>query len=337
MNNIFTHSPKELTTDGFLKWYFIELGENPDLKDKAASFFYELGLCENKTDIINDIHVETQENKTDLTVRYRVNNKETQALFENKTYSTIHSDQLEKYKEQFPGFKYKYMKLGFINYSEDCEARNAKYAVIDVYKLKTALESVPFNNCIVDQYKDFLDSQYIEVLDDIKQNLINNNEYESFKNEHGQAQQYILSELHKSIDGLSPDIKFTYAANRDGSPWVQLDIAKREKAYGDEAEYLFWRIDKRAKGYYLRLNQYSYIDNQFWRQKEKNLGFLKDNVSHLFEEKRLVLGRTSNRGKKESEVVILFFKDNQLSTVSQALPKLSKEINEFYKSTSSWK
>lgn len=335
MNNIFNYAPKELVTDAFLAWCFTEFNDNPLIKSKASNFFYKLGLCHSINDDINDIRVSKQEKNTDLIIRYKVNNITHQALFENKIYSTTHSLQLSRYTQEFPDFIfYKYLKLGYINYSEHLEAKAAGYEIIDAKTLNSALNCICFDNYIADQYINFIQKQFINRHDEIINNLIHKNDYNLF--EDSQAQQFLLSELHKSIYEIIPYTYFKYAANSGGSPWTQLDIAKRDNAYGEESEYLFWRIDKRAKGYYLRLNQYSYIDNKFSEEKIKNLYYLRSKITPLLQNYGLILGKISNRGVYESEIAIMFFEDNILIDIYKKLPELSIKISDLYRSISKW-
>lgn len=334
-NNLFSYAPKELSTDAFLAWQMKALDTSHSRQAEAAALFYELGLCEKSADSISNVEVSRQEKNTDLIIRYSLNGNRTQALFENKIYTSTHSDQLKRYANSFPDIKYlKYLKLGYTNYAERQEASEAGYDLIDVYRLRTALDVISQDNMILNQYREFLDTQFIKIQDQICNELIRDNKHTLF--EDGQAQQHILSELHRAIDGMDPNLYFKHAANSGGTPWTQLDIAKRERAYGDWPEYLFWRIDKRGKGYYLRLNQYSYVGSEHWPQKEANLDILRNRISPLLEEKGLVIGQTSNRGKKESEVVILYFVDNHLTEIMKHLPSLTTEIHEFYSSFRDW-
>ena len=334
MNNIFQYAPKELATDAFLAWYFTELVENTASQGPATSFFYSLGLCKCASDRIHDIHVSRQEKNTDLILRYSVNGKKVQALFENKTYTSTHSGQLERYLSHFGNFDYyKYLKLGYVTFSERKEAEKLGYGVIDVYRLRSALGDRP-SNMIADQYRDYLDTRFIALQHAIRDEMIQDNKYQLLK--HSEAQQHILSTLHEQLDGAIPNLHFKPGANVGGSPWTQLDIAKRNNAYAGAAECLYWRIDMRKKRYYLRLNQYSNIDEHAWPRKEHNLNTLRDYVSKLLVGSGLVLGPVSNRGMKESEVAIIFFADNNLSNVVPLMPSLSKDIYGFYSSFSNW-
>ena len=123
MNNLFHHSPKELTTDGFLTWLMYEVQHD---QSQIVPLFKKLELCSPQAKLINDIEVKRQasskkagtnkDGKVDLIVEYKVDGEEFKALFENKTHTTIHSNQLENYKEMFPDCQYyKYLKLGSVD------------------------------------------------------------------------------------------------------------------------------------------------------------------------------------------------------------------------------
>ena len=199
MNNIFEYSPKELTTDAFLKWIFCELNKD-QYTDSVAQFFFQLGLCENRNSSIRTIHVSLQEQKTDLILRYVENGEEQKVLFENKTRTTIHSEQLQRYKEIFPNCDYyKYLKLAYIFHSERKIASQNGYDVIDVHMIYAALKGLKSNHYLVCQYMEFLSIKFIEPMNRITKDLIRNNEYSLFKD--GQAQQYFLSHL---VCGVRP-------------------------------------------------------------------------------------------------------------------------------------
>ncbi|MEW6078317.1 MAG: hypothetical protein AB1724_10925 [Thermodesulfobacteriota bacterium] len=335
MNNLFECSPKELVTDGFLEWFITELDADPTTRSPISMFFYTLGLCDSSMDSIAIDKISRQEKNTDLIIRYHVNGIKTDALFENKTYTSTHSGQLKRYKDEFPGFKYyKYMKLGYIFYQERKDAAQAGYTVIDVYQLKLALDSVPLNNMLVNQYREFLGARFIDVQNKIFRELVRDNRHSLLEDSHGQAQQYILSELHHDLDSQIPYLNFKYAGNKGGTLWTQLDIARRKDAYGSNSEeLLFWRIDKRGKGYYLRLNQYSEIkDANYWPQKKANLQILRNHIEPLMKSKGLVLDKPNNKGMNESEITILFFEDNHIELIKKHLTDLSIDIYKFYSS-----
>ena len=322
MNNLFSHSPKELTTDGFLAWFILEIKHD---QKALGSFFYNLGLCNDPKSTIDNVSISRQEKNTDLIIRYNVDAIHHQALFENKTHTTIHSNQLSKYKKTFPDFNhYKYLKLARVNYHEQKATKKHGYDVLNAYDLHNALKVLAYDNEIVNQYIQFLKNDFIKIIDEIELSLESENIYSLFSNR--QAQQYLIDSLYEKIDGLNESIRFKSRSNVGGSPWTQLDICKRELAYGKTNEYLFWRIDKRAGNYYLRLNQYANIDSDHKINKMKFLEELRTNIQPLFDKYKLNTSKPSNSGVKESEICILFFKDNTINTIKSILPALTKEI-----------
>lgn len=326
MNNLFSHSPKELTTDGFLAWLILEIKDN---NNEILIFFKCLGLCSEQANKITNVEVSRQEKNTDLIVRYDVDSTSCGVLFENKTYSSIHSDQLRRYKEIFPNFQhYKYLKLARVNYEERKETRKNGYDVIDSRSLLKALNGLSLGSEILTQYKSFLVEQFVEPIEEIELSMVSENKHHLLSNR--QAQQYLIDILYQSVDGINDSIYFKSRSNVGGSAWTQLDIAHKPNAYGNIPEYIFWRIDKKSDDYYLRLNQYAGIDNEYKSKKKENLTKLRDVVEPLFKEYGLTTSSPSNRGVKESEISIIFFKNNSLESVVDSLAPLTKKVIALY-------
>ena len=326
MNNLFSHSPKELTTDGFLAWLILEIKDN---NNEILTFFKRLGLCSEQANEITNVEVSRQEKNTDLIVRYDVDSASYGVLFENKTYSSIHSDQLRRYKEIFPNFQhYKYLKLARVNYEEKKETKKNGYEVIDSRSLLKALNGLSLNSEIITQYKSYLVEQFVEPITEIELSMVPENKHHLLSSR--QAQQHLIDILYQSVDGINDSIYFKSRSNVGGSAWTQLDIVHKLNAYGDIPEYIFWRIDKKSGDYYLRLNQYAGIDNEYKSKKKANLTILRDVVEPLFKEYGLTTSSPSNRGVKESEISIIFFKNNSLKSVVDALVPLTKKVIALY-------
>ncbi|MGX9419169.1 hypothetical protein ACWU4D_17670 [Vibrio sp. WJH972] len=326
MNNLFSHSPKELTTDGFLAWLILEIKDN---NNEILTFFKRLDLCSEQANEITNVEVSRQEKNTDLIVRYDVDSASYGVLFENKTYSSIHSDQLRRYKEIFPNFQhYKYLKLARVNYEEKKETKKNGYEVIDSRSLLKALNGLSLNSEIITQYKSYLVEQFVEPIAEIELSMVPENKHHLLSSR--QAQQHLIDILYQSVDGINDSIYFKSRSNVGGSAWTQLDIAHKLNAYGNIPEYIFWRIDKKSGDYYLRLNQYAGIDNEYKSKKKANLTKLRDVVEPLFKEYGLTTSSPSNRGVKESEISIIFFKDNSLESVVDALAPLTKKVIALY-------
>ncbi len=263
-------------------------------------------------------------------------------MFENKTYSTIHSNQLRKYKKLFPLCdKYIYLKLGLINYEEKSHALREGYEVIDARELYNALIHIRKEHFLIEHYIDYIEKEYVSQQNQIFDEMVKNNEIKvincSDKNK-GQAQQFVLSKLHEILatkHGFEY-LKFRYSSNNGGSPWVQLSIATRPNAYSNMGESIFWRIDRRDKKLYIRLTQYSNVTETSKSIKYANRDILRLKCSSLQSVKSLKLGGTQNKGLKASEILIFFFKENKISTLLSVLPILSEEVVNLYKTTR-WK
>jgi len=341
LNNLFQYSTKELTTDAFLAWLFVGFDTEAKLKGKGADFFCELGLGILSSEAVTCITISRQEKKTDLMLRCEVDGDKREYLFENKTYTTIHSNQLKKYKSSFPkSTEYIYLKLGLINYEESESAKNEEYKVVGVEKLYEAL--LPLGGChfLIDHYIEFIENEYIAQQNHIKLNLISDNKFKVLNTSNvnkGQEQQFFLSSLHQELDtpkfkasGVFKYLKFRYSANKGGFPWVQLTIAKRNKAYGHKGESIFWRIDKRRKNLYLRLTQYSDIEERSKGQKYLNRNTLREEVSRLPSLVYFTEGKVIDHGTKSSEIIIFFFEENNIEQMLKHLPELSSEIVKVY-------
>jgi len=340
LNNLFQYSTKELTTDAFLSWLFTAF--NQELEDWGAIFFHRLGLKVLATDDVSKVSVRLQEQHTDLIVGLEVNGEAASYLFENKTYSSIHSDQLVRYKDAFSSCTgYLYLKLGVINYQERIRAEEDGYTVIGAKTLHQALLPLRNAHFLIAHYLDFLENEYIAQQDHIATTMITDNCFRvlnySGKNK-GQEQQAILSALHKS---LATDYQFEYLrfrsqANNNGYPWVQLTITKRGNAYKNVGESLFWRIDRRSKKTYLRLTQYAKVGAASKAAKHKNRDLLRQQVQSLPALQPLTQGKIQNGGTFASEIVIFFFEDNSLNKLMKALPELSDQVAKLYTSNQSW-
>lgn len=331
MNNIFDYAPKELVMDAFFAWIFKELN-TPKLSKHKLHFLESLHL--DGFNVNSEItQIERQKCNTDLLIT--IENKI--ILFENKTTSTIHSNQLANYKKALPNcHKYIYMKLGFIDYKEQQQASANGYIIVSIENIIRALE--PLKQCcqIVNQYYEFLETRYIKKSQDIC-NAIKKNDETIYR--HSDAQRIFLSDLYeklysKNLYAKNKDtLTFRYSANKGGTPWTQLGIAHKDKQYGDTKESIFWRIDKKKKdGYYIRLTQYANIEKTYKKEKKDRLNKLRECFEELVKKKSsLKSSKVSNEGLKSSEIGIFYFKNNEYDKLFKALVDLSIEFVEKYK------
>lgn len=337
MNNLFKYATKELATDAFLAWLFTEFKDNEKLKSQASYFFRKLLLLPaNEDSQITDIKVELQKNKIDLLLIIITNQKEYKVLFENKTRTTIHSNQLNKNKENQPDcWQYIYLKLSYIFFDEKKQAEEAGYKVLSGNDLLEAIEPLKSAHQFIEHYYYFLKTEYTDFNKSLNEKFYHHNKFDLFK--YREAQQMFISDLHESLYGLD-NLKFLSESNNGGSPWTQLYFCKRLKAYGDADEIIFWRLDKKAnENYYVRLNQYcEQVAPQYIENKKEVLSKLRKIASDLANKyPDLICGEVTDRGVYESEIIIFFFNEknkkiNEIQTLKNILPYFSKEFQKAY-------
>ena len=119
----------------------------------------------------------------------------------------------------------------------------------------------------------------------------------------------------------------------NGTPWTQLDICRREGYYEGKNETLFWRVDSRAGRTYLRVNQYAAIpmdQHEIVADKKRRLRALRELAYNISADYDLKPGKLSNKGVRESEVIIFFFDENPYGLLKGLLPELTKRLQSQY-------
>lgn len=324
MNNLFAYAPKELSTDAFLKWLFIECVENKAFSPHAAELFSKICLLQG-CELIENLECLTQHKSVDLFVRFYQNNLWRKVLFENKTWTSIHSDQLNRYKKTFPDCdNYIYLKLGFIDFQEIQMATSAGYKIVSASILLDALRPLQGKSLICDQYIYFLKENFIDYINSIRTKIANNNP-DIF--DEREAQRIFLSEIGENLKEIEPDLYMKSFANNGGTPCSQLDFYQQDKVYGEESEYLFYRIDKRSSRNYLRINQYADIGPEFYEKKMKRLKKIREICSSSASRFNVKQGKFNDLGKKESEALIFFFDENDQKELKKAAIEMAKEIS----------
>lgn len=135
--NIFFHATKELSTDAFLVWLIYFLDSKEKYSVYKQRFFDNLILRkEDCGKTVNNIELKRQENRVDVILNFTIANSDDKqtVLFENKTYTTFHDNQLLNYKKRYPNcYRYIYFKLAYINLNERKEVISHGYDIISVY------------------------------------------------------------------------------------------------------------------------------------------------------------------------------------------------------------
>lgn len=288
MNNIFEYAPKELVMDAFLCWCFnvfnSEDAKGEEFSVELVNFIYGLKHKGKKINV-KKLEVKRQHLKSKIDVYIKVTTEESKIIhfvFENKLYSSPHSNQLlrhikvveEDYKNPWKKKEekiekedekvYIYFKLGY-RYAEDMKDSFSDFRFTESAKEKEKLEKyIPKLKEYVEldrkQFIEFLDKnklesdtfkmyfQYIKDIDDY---------YEKLK-ELISANR-VLTEEERNRVFWSPvggyeifeklrrksdmNLRIRKGSNPDGRPWTQLDIKWEE--VNSNWKGLFWRIDWR--------------------------------------------------------------------------------------------
>ncbi len=168
MKNLFSFATKELSQDAFLRWLF-ESWDDSDIAPCVEKLIEE--FCGTKAPI-QSIATIPQMGKIDVTVEVLFLNGESVALFlEDKTFSALHDDQLNKYNHTIEEYlkKHNGRKACKIFYQtariclEDYESTNAAgwkpYDIQELYNIFKPFSNT--KNVILKQYIEYLEIQNI--------------------------------------------------------------------------------------------------------------------------------------------------------------------------------
>ena len=100
--------------------------------------------------------------------------------------------------------------------------------------------------------------------------------------------------------------------------------------FGDADEFIAWRIDMRSKRYYIRLNQWAGIGEDFRQQKISRLHLLRNECQLIANRYKWKAGKLSEQGLKESEIAIFFLDQNPLSIIRNDLKNFSLDFIKAY-------
>lgn len=324
--NIFFHAPKELTTDAFLVWILYFLDSEKEYEAYKQNFFDNLIL--KKEDIgraVGNIVLKRQENNVDvlLTFLFRDSDEQKTVLFENKTWSMSHDNQLERYKEINPNcYRYFYYKLAYINTQEAKEITREQYEVICAGMMSTVLEKMINLHPLIKMYYEYITITFVKEINSFYEKIFLKHDYNVLWS--ADAQKYLCDTIVKNM--MEQNVPYLEIRNGTsyGRPWTQIDIAKKEEGYWEK---LFWRVDIRSGKFYIRLNQYAApLENEV-AYKKRRLEILRKKANEFVATMpALHLGKVNDMGKKESEVIIFFLDDNEIDRIIQSIPPITHHM-----------
>lgn len=376
--NIFMFATSELTQDAFLCWVLDGLNY-PDCEIYPFARGFLDMLLQQTTDQVHMMHdfsssdvygveIARQANHIDILATLKIRNgygERTQKLIiEDKTFTSPHSNQLVRYREQHEHDKpiCIYYKTGFL-FNEHEYARHYGYASIHKHNMIHLMRKYA-NRIKSDIFMGYYG--YLLQLQDEEEKIvssihrfINEGTGEIDKALERSEGQFMLMQLLMKSDSVITDAgkadspsyifdKITRGQNRDGSPWTQYTLlffqgseAVTSGAVDDVFEdEIFYRIDRKNKGYYISLRQYNKtgFNNEKLEHRLPKLRQCFDKACQTVQNNRRKVAAMSgepsgfprfespgNRGRFESEIALYYISDGrELGNLCE----LMSEINE---------
>lgn len=363
MNNIFTYATKELSQDAFLCWSINWLTQDPNnALYQYGKAMLDLFLGDKKQDHYQNVEIRSQYEKIDVLVLFKgTDNKRHALIIEDKTNTTEHSNQMQRYKEkvtqQNPAHEIHlaYIKTG-IMYDEDFRMVDKGAVVVQLDDLLLVVAEYAKLN--VSEILTSFHAYIAEIKDERKriEDQIQTGHYESALQDY-YGQFYFLDRIFsKRSRGLSigdfykeHDANFPvlidniYAGtNQGGTPWCQYCFwgEKYPSNHVDENKneyhYLFWRIDLQAGGYYLALRHYdalahSKTDKYLNERKKYVYNKFRERANNESERKKNLFKQIGERGNyKESDLLFIPVKNLEgmpFSEVSNIVTNLTRKFS----------
>jgi hypothetical protein len=307
--NIFKYATSELTQDAFLCWVLEGLNYPKCEINQFSKGFLKLLMKEANrqshmvhnfsSDEVISVDVEKQKDHIDILITLHIKNGYGEftriLIIEDKTFTGPHDDQLFRYKSKYAEDQpiCIYYKMGFL-FNDDEHARIYGYATINKLNMISLMQlhaAKVRSDIYLGYYHHILQLQDEEdelakiITEFISKGI--GQIAEALKRSEGQ---FMLMKMlikadsivkHIRNDGHPPLLydKISRGFNRDGSPWTQYMIlfhseseaAKSGLINSEDIFYdeIFFRIDKKSKGYYISLRQYSKNELNNWKLEDR--------------------------------------------------------------------
>jgi hypothetical protein len=336
--NLFDFATSELSQDAFLCWMAaLALHEDVDLQRVGRGFIAWLwqrarGASVEPARVQLLALPQRQVERIDILFEADVAGAKALFLIEDKTDTSHHSHQLERYREAMKHAETVvpiYFKTGY-HFGTDTTAAAAGYTIIGLREWVEFLDAQTVRNDILHDYRSNARRLLVE-RDEALDALMTPRGFDHF------IKDFVQYEFMQLLAEACGDFVARRAVYRGrglgGDPWAQYLFAEFDDALpGNVKENLFYRVDRRAGGWYLSLRQHARVKGTSEAQalKLRRLKAYRD----LFRQVAEVAGAadwfgrpsTDNRGKNESEIAVLFFNEatNTTRTVLELMPAVHR-------------
>lgn len=171
MTNFFEQATDELTQDSFLSWLVSNTNDSVigKISKKFINFLWDEknSLNEEKIEFVS---ADRQFKKIDIIVNFKVNGKPHCLIIEDKTNSSEHSDQLQKYKDEVLSWpetserptSYVYYKTGELNDDEIKKTEKAGFRIVELKDIYNFFKTLNTDSEIINHYSEHIKNLYEE-------------------------------------------------------------------------------------------------------------------------------------------------------------------------------
>lgn len=343
--NIFYHSPKELTTDAFWVWLLYFLDSDEKYRTAKQSLFDSLILRDkDKGRNVGQISVERQKaghhGRVDFVFTFTFLDEMStqQVLFEDKTWSSTTDNQLTGYKEDYPeAYRYFYYKLAYINKGERECAERCGFDIITARMMEACLSSFCSEHVLIKDYRDYIKDKFADYIESFDSRLFDNREYDLLWD--AQVQLFLADRILDVFPKWREQGFYVYNGTSSGRPWTEISISESNPIIPGYDESIFWRIDIRKGQFYIRLNQYSWYEDDelgsISNKKRERLKVLREISNNILSRDAYSLkqGKPTDVGSFEQEIVIFFLPENDWETIFKDIPRFTEAFLESYRNT----
>ena len=236
--NIFDYATKELSQDAFICWLVACAAEDGGALQHCGQAFIGTLMKHGREQygrpcVVTDVSLpETQYKGIDVYFQARVDGSMVSFVIEDKTVTSVHGDQLERYRETVRNddrpedeFRLVYYKTGYIYNDEREQVEKVGYTVFGAEDIQRFLASQPVveNNEILIQYRDYINgvvSARKEVLAswDWEYDFVQYEFMSRIRDALVQCKGKWAGVIKEDITGWE---EVTKGANRGGGPWTQ--------------------------------------------------------------------------------------------------------------------
>ncbi len=337
--NIFEFATKELSQDAVF-CYILDCFNDPKKRKISTDF---LTLVEfNGIEDIKDISIKRQEDHSDIkAIVSFLNGTQKIILFEDKVFTSLHDNQLERYKndtikrhkcsvDDIEGI---FFKIGKPTIWEKINCEKINFKMLDYSAFAEYLSNTGVNDPILRTFSDFYQFRvsFCEKIDKMDFNTVDAKTLDEVLSErHGQRRftEWFLRQVFEGTK-IEYNERKQYDVNNYGKPCTQYtfifnpDKTTAEKWDLNESEFpksdcnCFFRIEKNSKGWYISIKRYFHDraqSNQLDEHQKMRLslldklGIAKDNASNKKAEKELNLILLNFTSIKDVKKLVPLFK-----------------------------